>query len=142
VTLADIEFTGFNASNNQDDSVLHIKRTTGTVTINLSGVTGTVSYRSDGATVELVAATTLTLTGLRNSTEVRVFDAGTTTEIAGQESVTSGTFSAGLDSATYPSVDIAIISLGYQNLRLLGVSVTSDVSIPIQQVIDRQYLNP
>jgi len=142
VTLADIEFTGFNASNNQDDSVLHIKRTTGTVTINLSGVTGTVSYRTDGATVELVAATTLTLTGLRNSTEVRVFDAGTTTEIAGQESVTSGTFSAGLDSATYPSVDIAIISLGYQNLRLLGVSVTSDVSIPIQQVIDRQYLNP
>lgn len=86
---------------------------------------------------------TLTLTGLKNPTEIRVFDAGTTTEIAGQESVTSGTFSAEIDAGTYPDVDISIISLGYQNTRLLDVDISAgDVSIPIQQVIDRQYNNP
>lgn len=86
---------------------------------------------------------TLTLTGLKNPTEVRVFDAGTTTAIAGQESVTSGTFSTQIDAGTYPDVDISIISLGYQNTRLLGVDMSGgNVSIPIQQVIDRQYANP
>lgn len=142
ITLNDITFTGFSASANVNDSVLHIKRTTGAVTINTSGVSGVVSYRTDGATVSIVNSTTLTLTGLKNPTEVRVFNAGTTTAIAGEENVTSGTYTTGIDAATYPSVDIAIISLGYQNIRLLGIDTTSNVSIPIQQVVDRQYLNP
>lgn len=142
MTLTGMNFTGFNASNTQNDSVLHIKRTTGTVTINLVDVSGTVSYRSDGATVVLVNSTNLELTGLKNPSEVRVFNAGTTTEIAGSESVTTGTFSTGIDAASYPSVDIAVLALGYQNLRLLGIDTTSDVSIPIQQQLDRQYLNP
>lgn len=142
VTLNGLTFNGYNASNGQNDSTLYFARTTGTVTVNLSGVTGNVSYKSAGATIQLVNSTTLTLTGLKNPTEVRVFKAGTTTEIAGQESVTTGTFSTGIDAAANPSVDIAIMSLGYQNLRLLNISTTSDTSIPIQQVIDRQYWNP
>lgn len=142
INLTGLSFSGFNAANGQNDSVLHIKRTTGTVTINLSGVTGTVSYRTDGATVVLVSSNTLELTGLRNPTEVRVFAAGTTTEIAGSENVTSGTFSTGIDAATYPNIDIAVISLGYQNLRLLNISMATDRSIPISQVVDRQYENP
>jgi hypothetical protein len=141
ISLNGITFTGFNASNGQNDSAIHIKRTTGTVTINVSGVTGTVSYRTDGATVNIVLSTTLTLTGLQNPSEVRVFDAGTTTEIAGEESVTTGTFSTNIDGATYPSVDISILSLGYQNIRLLGIDTSVDATIPIQQTIDRQYSN-
>jgi hypothetical protein len=142
VTLNGQTFTGFNTANGQNDSVLHIKRTSGTVTVNTSGVTGTISYKTDGATVTIVNSTTLTLTGLKNPTEVRIFNAGTTTSIAGEEDVTSGTYSTGIDAATYPSVDISIISLGYQNLRLLGISTTTNRTIPIQQTIDRQYLNP
>jgi hypothetical protein len=142
ITLNGQTFTGFSTSNNANDSVLHIKRTSGTVTINTSGVTGTISYRTDGATVTIVNSTTLTLTGLKNPTEVRIFQAGTTTAIAGEENVTSGTYTTGIDAATYPSVDISVIALGYQNLRLLGISTTTDRTIPIQQTIDRQYLNP
>jgi hypothetical protein len=85
--------------------------------------------------------TTLTLTGLQNPTEVRLFDAGTTTEIGGQENVTSGTFAAELDAGSYPSIDISILALGYQNTRLLGISTAASQSIPIQQVLDRQYAN-
>jgi hypothetical protein len=142
LTLRGLSFSGFSGSNNVDGSVLHVKRTTGTVTINLVDVVGTVSYRSDGATVVLVNARSLTLTGLRVHTEVRVFAAGTGTEIAGQEDVITGTFQTGIDAATYPNVDIAIISLGYQNIRLLNISMASDQTIPIQQQVDRQYENP
>lgn len=85
----------------------------------------------------------LTLTGLQNPSEVRVFDAGTTTLLGGQEDVTSGTYTEDFDSATYPLVDISILSLGYQNTRLLSVALGSaGVSIPVSQVIDRQYANP
>jgi hypothetical protein len=86
---------------------------------------------------------TLELTGLRNPSEVRVFDAANpTVEIAGEETITGGVFSASIDIATYPAVNIAVLSLGYQNIRLTNIAIAGDVSIPIQQQLDRQYLNP
>jgi len=58
MTLRGIDFTGFSASQNVDGSIFHIKRTTGTVTINLVGCSSDVSfatsYRTDGATVAIV----------------------------------------------------------------------------------------
>lgn len=104
-------------------------------------IVGTTDSTSQQQTYPL-DLNTLTLTGLQNPSEVRVFQSGTTTQIAGQEDVTSGTFTTQIDAGTYPTVDIAILSLGYQNTRLLGISMTSSQSIPIQQVIDRQYANP
>jgi hypothetical protein len=54
MTLTDVNFAEYNASNAQNDSAIHIKRTTGTVTINI--VDGnTPSYRTDGATVVIVS---------------------------------------------------------------------------------------
>lgn len=85
----------------------------------------------------------LTLTGLQTDTEVRIFDAGTTTLLAGQEDIDSGTFSWAYDYETYTSVDISILSLGYQNIRLTGLPITfAGLTVPIQQQIDRQYENP
>lgn len=85
----------------------------------------------------------LRLTGLKNPTEVRVFDAGTTTELGGSENVTSGVFEFSYDPDEVSSVDIAVLSLGYQNLRYLAVPLgTSDTAIPVQQQLDRQYNNP
>lgn len=54
MTLRDVIFSSYNASNNQNDSAIHIKRTSGTVTINIVGGTSP-SYRSDGATVDIVS---------------------------------------------------------------------------------------
>lgn len=56
MTLTDVDFSGYNASNGQNDSAIHIKRTTGTVTINISGGTSP-SYKTDGATVVIVSGT-------------------------------------------------------------------------------------
>lgn len=85
----------------------------------------------------------LTITGLKPNSEIRIFDASTTTEIAGSgaENVT-GTFTWEFDPTEHPIVDISIISLGYQNTRILAQALTlADVTIPVQQQIDRQYAN-
>lgn len=68
MTLRGITFSGFNAANAQNDSVLHIKRTSGTVTINTVDCSGTVSYKSDGATVVIVADPVTTSVNVKNST--------------------------------------------------------------------------
>jgi hypothetical protein len=87
--------------------------------------------------------TRLQVTGLKNPSEVRVFIAGTTTEVAGQEDVTDGVFTGYVDPTGAPLVDISIMALGYLYLRLLNVDLTGgDVSIPVQQNRDRQYNNP
>jgi hypothetical protein len=132
-------FTGLRFSGNTFD----VRNESGTnITINLvSGANASTKEESSG-TITYVNSRTLTLTGLKNPTEIRVYNAGTATEIAGQENVTSGTFTTGIDGATYTSIDISVISLGYQNTRLLSVSMASDQTIPVQQVVDRQYLNP
>ena len=87
----------------------------------------------------MTLSTTLTLTGLQNNTEVRVYDQGTTTEIAGVENTSTGTFTTGISVS---SVDIVIHALGYLNQRLTNVDTSTDRTIPIQQTIDRQYENP
>jgi hypothetical protein len=84
---------------------------------------------------------TVAVTNLTSPSEVRIFEAGTTNEIDGAESVTTGSFETVIDAATYPEVDISILSLGYQNLRYLGQATTGGIELFASQVIDRQYAN-
>jgi hypothetical protein len=84
---------------------------------------------------------TISLTGLKNPSEVRVFEAGTTTEIigTGAENVTGGSHAFSVQAGQ--SLDISILALGYQNLRLLAYSSATSAIVPISQVLDRQYAN-
>lgn len=84
----------------------------------------------------------LTITNLRNPSEVRVFEYNTTNEIVGSESVVSGSYTTTIDVAAYPVIDIAILSLGYQNLRYLSQSLGTGLTLQAAQIIDRQYNNP
>jgi len=69
MTLRGIAFSGYNASNAQNDSTLLIQRTTGSVTINLVGCSGNISYKTAGATVSLVSdPVTLTVTAIDSVT--------------------------------------------------------------------------
>jgi len=60
VTLRGITFEGFNASNSQNDSAIHVKRTSGTVIINAIGCSGTVSYKAEGTTTVTVVSDPVT----------------------------------------------------------------------------------
>ena len=85
---------------------------------------------------------TLTLTGIKNPSEVRVYTAGTTTELSGTENVTSGTFTYTYDPDLVSSVDIVIHSLAYQYFRIETLALgLSDTSVPISQQLDRNYSN-
>lgn len=100
VTLNDITFSGYNASNGQTDSTILVSRTSGTVTINLVGCSGTVSYKSAGATVVLVVdPVTLTIT---------VKDASTGSIIQGAR-----VFAQVADGTNFPYQDsVTIVSSG------------------------------
>jgi len=54
VTLRGWTISGYNASNGENDSVIYVARTSGTVTINIVGGSGNFSYKSAGATVNVV----------------------------------------------------------------------------------------
>lgn len=116
-----------------------------TTTANLTAITSLLFYLSSTTTTRAyqypLDQYTLTFTGLQNPSEVRIFDAANpTVEITGQEDVTTGTYSGLIDPVQYPTVIAAILSLGYQNIRLTDIDMTSgDVSIPVQQQVDRQY---
>jgi hypothetical protein len=68
---------------------------------------------------------------------VRIFAAGTTTEVAGVEnSGTSETFTINV-----PSVDIVIHALGFEYQKIKGANTSANLNLPIQQRIDRNYEN-
>jgi len=108
------------------------------INTNGSNLTSDKAFASNGGSITIINPATVTLTGLQNNTEVRIYQAGTQTEVAGQENVTTGTFSA---SVQVTSVDIVIHAINYQNIRLESVDTTSDVSLPITQRFDRNYSN-
>jgi hypothetical protein len=55
MTLTGIDFSGYNASDGQNDSTFYFKDTSPTaITVNLSGCTGNFSYKTDGADITIV----------------------------------------------------------------------------------------
>lgn len=108
--------------------------TTGTITSPNSGLI--VGAATDSAGTTTVSA--LTLTGLQTNSEVRVFNAGTTTELAGVEN-SGTTFTANISAS---SVDIVVHSLGYEYQKIEGADTSSNLTLPIQQRVDRNYRNP
>lgn len=147
IDLSGIDFSGYSASNAQNNSVLNFLGTTGSVTVNVSGGSGTVSYKTAGTTISIVNSVTVTLTGLKDDTEIRVMEAGSNTvELAGTEDATTGTtddrsFAFSLAAST--SVDIYIVNVLYENIELYAYTIPgAATSLPQQQRFDRNYLNP
>ena len=111
----------------------------GLVTINVVGG-GTLNVENSGSsTTDVVNSITITLTGLVTDTEVRVYEAGTTTEIDGIEN-SSTSFGFTVDASQ--AVDIRIHNVGYEYEEILNFSPGISTSLPIQQRFDRNYSNP
>jgi hypothetical protein len=120
---------------------IHVQYTgTGTLNwTNSGGSNASIASTTNGGTINFINPANITLTGIKNNSEVRVYEAGTQNEIVGQENITTGTYTF---SSTQATVDLVVISLQYQNLRIQNLDTAVDSTIPIQQIIDRQYLNP
>ena len=112
MTIRGMTATGYNASDSQNDSTFHVKRTSGTVTINVIGGTGNFSYRSDGATVNIVIDPVTTLVNVKDSLKANIQNARVLIETAAtiasgemfEAAVTSLTQSAGTATCTTTAV--------------------------------------
>lgn len=91
-----------------------------------------------------LSTATLAFTGLQAGSEVRCYqgtDPNTSVEIGGIESTAGSTFDFSHSSGGEAGY-IMIFALGYQPLYIPYTFKTTDDSILIQQVIDRNYTNP
>jgi len=125
------------------DEHIHITATTGTFIISVAAGATTPSVSTAGAIVNVSAGLVkLTLTGLIADSEVRIYEHGTTTEVAGVEDSTT-TFEYDYTFAASTYIDIVVHKADYKYVRvdnyLLG---SGDASLPIQQIFDRNYSNP
>ena len=154
-------YVGSTANGNE---TIFINVASGTVNISVSGVTTPSVALPSGstATVNITGfQPTLTLTGIKAdsatnisggapSSEVRIYETGTTTELTGIENVIEtvpggkvGTFSYQYAYPASTNVDIVIHHLDYKYYRINNYELgASNASLPIAQIPDRNYTNP
>jgi len=124
MNLNGIDFSGYNNTVNQNDSPLHIKRTSGTVTINLVGCTGITEdgYRTDGATVVIQATVILTITVKDKvgdavvGAQVAIYD-DSDTQLMNEATIAGGVAS---ESYNYPGSPVS----GYYRVRRSSIGST------------------
>lgn len=99
---------------------------------------------SAGSTTNIVNTVTLTLTGIVSGSEVRIFAAGTDTELAGTESTdVDGLFDYVYNYTPSTFVDIVVHNIQYVYYRVDGYELGAENgTLPIQQSFDRNYNNP
>jgi hypothetical protein len=138
VNLVGQIYSGFNASNAQNDSVIHVKRTVGTVTINYTG--DAPSYKSAGATVVVQKLLTLTLTGLKTGSDIVILTAGTETELVNVDQNSGTTYAYGYTYTPSTYIDVGVFKAGYVPFYVRSYLLAStNASLPIAQVADRNY---
>lgn len=121
---------------------------TGNLVLNITGggnISASLIRNSSSGSVTVNNNVSITVDGLRDNTEVRVYLAGTTTVVDGIESATSGTtndrfFTFSVAAST--AVDIRIFNVDYEVADVLNFSTTVDAVIPVSQRFDRNYSNP
>jgi hypothetical protein len=87
-------------------------------------------------------ATPFEVTQLQTGSEIRVYVAGTTTEVFGIESNPTSTYTNNVPS-NVTSIDVSILSLSYKNVYFESIPATgAQISLPAGQDVDRQYENP
>ncbi len=114
----------------------------GDLTVNIINGGTFLDFDNDAptGTVTINQNTLITLTDLISGSEVRVYESGTTTEVAGIEN-TPATGLFDFTAAVGLDVDIVVLSLLYENIRIEEFTIPALSSeIPIQQRIDRNYL--
>lgn len=115
----------------------------GDVTISaINGSNVSTYINTGGGSVSISNPITLTLSGLVEDSEVRIFSHGTTTELDGVEN-SDTTFQYNYNYAAGTYVDIVVHNVDYIYYRINNYLLqSSSTNLPIQQQFDRVYRNP
>ncbi len=118
----------------------------GTLTIGVSGGTTPSIRNASGATTIVNANVAVTFDKMKDNTEVRIYSAGTKTELAGVENATAGSqdnrnFVASIAAST--SVDYTLVNLLFEIIRVEDFTwPTVATTLDQQQRLDRNFENP
>lgn len=151
ITLTGNIFTGYDTADpgTAANKAIYVNIASGTMTITISGGSGvTEDYhvRSAGATVTVNSDTTVTFTGLKDNSEIRIYKVSDDSVVAGIEDATDGTadnrtFAWSAPAATEVYYRIHNWQPGvpvYQTIFVPSYTVPgTDTSIPVSQQIDR-----
>lgn len=142
-TFTGNKFTGYGVDDSTDAAIYNTSG--GSLVINVGG-------GGDTPTVKLLSNTTvnnnvtITFTGMRDDTEVRIYKTSDNAVVGGIENATAGTAddrSFAWTAAASLSVYYVIHNETYESIRVEGYTVpTTDTSLPIQQRFDRNFSNP
>ena len=106
----DLFFEGFNATNNQDDSMIDVTIGSGTVTINVDGGTAAISYRTAGATVVVNASVPVNVDGVTEGTSVKLIARETLGAVTDGDTLAEG-FADSTGNFTYSHNDEGTLSI-------------------------------
>lgn len=144
VNLPGATFDGYAGSNGSTgNEAVWVRRTSGTVTINITGG-DTPTIRTDGATVVVNNTVTLTFTGIPEGLEARVRKGAVS--LAHNASVTGGSFAY---SYNYTAGEVVTATFGgldtggnaYERLTLSITLSNSNQTIPLEFELDPSYVS-
>lgn len=111
-----------------------------TVQIQIASEKNYTTFCYPGTVAVQVAAYNLTLTGLQPGTKVMIYNSATNNWLAGIGTITGNTFTYSYSYTGDFNVNIVIMSLAYQYMMIKNYTCSSSSNtIPVQQVIDRNY---
>lgn len=86
---------------------------------------------------------TLTVSPVVDNSEVRIYAAGTQTDLAGTENTSGGSFSYTYEHTADFDVDVQVMNNNYEYIKIKNVTLTdTSFTLPIEQVPDPLYFNP
>lgn len=143
---------GYTAASSGNEVILVSVDSGITLTINVTGGNSPSVYNTGLGTVTVVSSATLTITGLEAGTEVRVHRASNLDLLDGIETVVTPdglTYSDGrirykfdYNYSVVEDVFFQILNLNYI-FQKIDFSLTADGGVlPVQQIIERNYINP
>jgi hypothetical protein len=155
ITITGLSFTGYDTSDpgTAANKAIYVNISSGSMTINISGGSGVSEdyhVRTAGCTVTISADTTVTFTGLKDNSEVRIYKVSDDSVVDGTEDATTGTtdnrsFQWSAPSGTEVYYRIHCFQPGdeiYETIFVPSYTVPStDTSVAISQRRDRNCEN-
>lgn len=141
-TLSGLSFTGYAGSNGSTgNEAIYINIASGSLVITIIGGGSTPSIRTAGCTVTISNPKVLTLTSLITGSDIIIKTSDTNTALANIDQNSGSTYAYNYTYAASTYVDISVMKAGYKPWNLYDYLLSnSDASLPISQVIDRDYV--
>lgn len=147
ITIRNCDFSGYNASNGQNDSTFNVLATTGTLTINIVGGSGNVSYKSAGATVVVQQSVGITITvsdqtgsPIQNA-QTAVYLTSDRTEVINTDTNASGVASGSFSGTTPSQCEVRVrkASSGdtkYRNFSSIQTITSNGLDFAVTLAVD------